>query len=353
MRCPRSIRHAGKLCRTSHADHFDAGSDSPGAVALVGAAMWLLVGLVLLSGCAKVGDPVPPVTRVPKSTNSLSLVQTGQSVRLNFPVTEQDVTAVDIYKRCEPGTEWPKDAEAFRRVELTSLTKEGPTPALYVFQDAVEQANCRYAIRLVNDRKRASDLSNTVSTAAQPVPAPPQNLKVEVEKRRLILTWDAPSTDMFGGTPVTLSGYLVNGQFKTDSPRFEDHDFKFGEEKRYTVQAIGQQDAPLALSLPSQPLTVRPEDKFGPDLPANLAALSTGGKVQLVWEPSPDPDVKGYIVFRGLQPNAVQRLAEVPSNSFTDESAAAGSTYHYAVAGVDATGNEGPRSEPVQVVVNP
>jgi len=284
---------------------------------------------------------------------ALALVQTGQSVRLSFQVTEEDVTAVDIYKQCTPGTDWPKDIEAFRRVELTSLTKGAQQPGTYVFQDTVERTSCRYAIRLVNDSKRASDFSNTVSTAALPVPAPPQNLKAVVEKVRIILTWDPPATDMFGGTPVQVSGYLVNGQYKTTAPRFEDPEFKFGQEKRYTVQAIGQEQTPLALSVPSQALAVLPEDKFGPEAPANLAALSTAGKVQLVWEPSPDADVKGYIVYRGSDPENVQRLAEAPTNSFTDQSIAVGSTYHYTVSGVDAAGNEGPKSEPVQVVVNP
>ncbi len=334
-----------RKCRTPSAAALQKGA--------VACCFSLVVLLALFPGCAKVGDPVPPVTRVPKSTTALTLVQTGQSVRLSFPVTEEDVTAVDIYKQCSPETEWPKNAEAFRRVEVTSLAKEVQPPGTYVFQDTIERTGCRYAIRLVNERKRASDLSNTVSTSARPVPAPPRNLRAGVEKGRIILTWDPPTTDMFGGTPIEVSGYIVNGQSKTTGPRFEDPDFKFGEEKRYTVQAIGQEQAPLALSVPSEAFSVRPEDKFGPDAPANLAGLSTGGKVQLVWEPSPDADLKGYIVYRGSDPATVQKLAEVPTNSFTDQSLTVGSTHHYSVSGVDTAGNEGPRSEPVAVTVNP
>lgn len=313
----------------------------------------LLALLAVMAGCAKVADPTPPVTRIPKSTTALTLVQTGKSVRLTFPVTEEDVTAVDIYKHCEPGTEWPKDAEAFRRVELTSLTKEGQPPSLYVFQDAIEQTACRYAIRLVNDRKRASDLSNTVSTSSQPVPAPPTNLRTEVQKGKIILTWDPPTTDITGKSPVTVVGYLVNGQAGTTEPRLEDPEFKFGEEKRYTVQAIGQAEAPLALSLPSEPLTVRPQDKFGPEAPTNLAALSTGGGVQLVWEPSRDADIKSYIVYRGSDPGNLQKIAEPSTNSFSEGNLVAGKTYYYSVSGIDNAGNEGSRSEPVPVLVNP
>ncbi len=98
----------------------------------------------------------------------------------------------------------------------TSLTKEGQPPGAYVFQDTIEQTPCRYAIRLINDRKRASDLSNTVSTSPQPVPAPPGNLRAEVQKGKIILTWDPPTTDISGASPVTVVGYLVNGQREND-----------------------------------------------------------------------------------------------------------------------------------------
>lgn len=316
----------------------------------------VLALLATMPGCAKVADPIPPVTRIPKTTKALTLVQTGKSVRLTFPVTEEDVTGVDLYKHCEPGTggaQWPKDAEGFRRVELASLTMEGQPPGAYVLQDTIEQTPCRYAIRLINDRKRASDLSNTVSTSPQPVPAPPGNLRAEVRKDKIILTWDPPTTDVSGASPVSVLGYLVNGHVRTTEPRLEDPEFKFGEQKSYTVQAIGQAESPLALSVPSEALVVKPEDKFGPDAPANLAALSTGGGVQLVWEPSRDADVKSYIVYRGSDPANLQKVSEASTNSFKEGNLVAGTTYYYSVSGVDDAGNEGPRSEPVPVLVNP
>lgn len=303
--------------------------------------------LLFLASCAKIGPPLPPIVRVLDSTEELRLVQTGNTAKLLLPVPSPDITAVAVHKQCGPVVPWDADSVPVNRVEVADLKQE--TPGVYAFVDAAAQPDCRYAVRYVIEQDRFSAFSNTRATASQPAPQPPTNIKIQAAQDRLIVTWDPPEHDITG-QPARVVGYLVNDRHMVSVPRFEDQEFAWGTSKTYRIQAVGQADNPLLLSVPGPEASITPVDTFGPPPPEGIAGLFSEGKVPLVWRPPDATDLKGYRIYRGLAPGQVEKIADlVTDNGFVDQAPPAGEAIYYQVSSVDQEGNEGEKSAPVRV----
>ena len=79
-------------------------------------------------------------------------------------------------------------------------------------------------------------------------------------------------------------------------------------------------------------------DVFAPTPPLNLATVVRPGAIDLIWEPSPETDVWGYVILRGTAGDAtLQPLNATPvlETQFTDTTVVAGTRYVYAVMAVD------------------
>src|SRR5512144_2236417 len=89
----------------------------------------------------------------------------------------------------------------------------------------------------------------------------------------------------------------------------------------------------------SATVTVTVPAPSGPAAPTGLTATaSSPTSVDLRWNPPGTAAVVGYRVYRGSTP-----LASPTATAYTDTSAAAGTTYTYAVASVDSGGQESAR----------
>jgi predicted small lipoprotein YifL len=103
---------------------------------------------------------------------------------------------------------------------------------------------------------------------------------------------------------------------------------------------------------PASPTTcIEFKDTFPPPAPAALAAVASGGAINLIWDPSTAPDLAGYLVLRGEAPGAtLTPLAKEPvdKTAFVDSGVRAGVTYVYAVVAVDKAGNRSGESNRVE-----
>ena len=132
--------------------------------------------------------------------------------------------------------------------------------------------------------------------------------------------------------PRPLTETALTAAAYTD-PRVE-----FGVERCYavlTLDVISGYDLRSALS-PSTCVTF--VDTFPPEAPAGLTAVGSEGAVSLLWRPTEDEDLQGYLVLRGVPPGETLHplTAEpVPGNSFRDSTAVPGVRYVYAVQAVD------------------
>jgi hypothetical protein len=314
------------------------------------AILLLTLVLLLLPSCAKVAEPVAPEPRIPPTTTEVRLQQEGPGVLLTFPEPAQDIQAIEIFRRCGTPVEAGHAMDLVARVERQQW--EPAEPGQFLVRDRLPALGCLYALRFVDRRGRSSPLSNFVR-APTIVPAkPPSNLSYVVESNRIVLSWDPPAANIDSTTPPNIAGYLVNALHFVREPEFVDRDFRSAEERTYRVQTVTQAADPLVVSSFSAPVSVLPIDVFPPPAPTGLSAIQEAGVVQLVWDPSPAPDLQGYYVYRGSRPDALEKVSsKLPVNAYQDRVGLEPEVYLYQVSAVDRAGNESPRSDPVRIEI--
>ena len=114
---------------------------------------------------------------------------------------------------------------------------------------------------------------------------------------------------------------------------------EFDRERCYEVRAVRGVGPAAVESAPSERQCVKLVDIFPPDAPVNLTTTVREGAIDLLWEPSADADLWGYVILRGAPGDAtLQPLTAVPviESSYTDSTVEAGRRYVYAVLAVDS-----------------
>ena len=311
--------------------------------------------LLVLASCAKIGDPLPPLVRIPEPVTAqlVQQAQDGVEILINPPL--EDVKELEIYREC--GNSLPAEfgGALLTQIELGDL-RRNPHTGSFVVEDPEPRFGepCRYQIRVKNEQGRSSKPSPTLQTKLMIPPGIPTELTAEVQEQQIIVRWKAPAENMDGSKPANVVGYLVNFVHVVSDSQFVDQEIAFGEPVHYQVQAIGNLEQPVVLSQPSQPLRVLPVDTFAPMAPVNLTAIPLDLKVQLLWDVVTNADLAGYYIYRGDEPEGLEKSSPlVTINRYIDPEPPIGTVSYYAVTAIDETGNESVLSEHVTVVVSP
>jgi hypothetical protein len=171
--------------------------------------------------------------------------------------------------------------------------------------------------------------------AAPALPAGPTryNLYRELAPDPLVLPTAATAIPAGATTvPRPLTVAPLDELSFTDAIQFE-------RERCYVVRAVRGVGPEAVESPASERRCVTPVDVFPPAPPTSVSAVPGEGAISLIWEPSADLDVAGYVVLRGDTANATLlplTVAPVPGTQFTDTTVMPGRTYVYAVVAVDA-----------------
>ena len=114
---------------------------------------------------------------------------------------------------------------------------------------------------------------------------------------------------------------------------------EFDRERCYTVRPVRGTPPNTVEGDASPPNCFIPVDLFAPAAPARLVAVVDEGGISLIWEPSAEPDVTGYMVLRGEAADAtLQPLTPTPVEDprFRDTHVTSGKKYVYAVVALDS-----------------
>jgi predicted phage tail protein len=308
----------------------------------------------------------------------LTGVQRGNQITLIWPAplrnagegSVQSIRRVDVYRVAEKlNAPLPMTEDQFetRATLIGSVSyeeiKNAGTTLTYTdrLQLTSDPARLRYAIRYVNAAGQRAAFSNFFLTApAFKVAAPPTNATKETQETANIISWDAPTANMDGSTPVNLLGYnvyrILKSQPESDPKplntepvtvtRYEDKRFKFGELYIYFVRAVslGSEGKPVE-SLNSNQIELLQTDIYKPAAPDLATPNAAPGRIALFWTANSEPDVVGYYLHRSTDPNVPldkwPKLTPQIYNrtTFTDEKVETGKTYYYYVEAVDSAGN--------------
>lgn len=349
----------------------------------------LILGLLFLFACGKKGPLVAPVKKIPKSAQAAAVHQQGSTAVLIWrnPAAYIDGSPLDaldkieIYAARTPIEEFPSGISAgvFREKAVLSETipqdnlaeyayPENPALQSYRYSfdlDDINKTVLAFALKIYDERGKASEFSDPVSLAPATVPQPPQELKVKAEPDGVGLSWEPPEKNINGTTPALAQGYNIYKKIEGDpvirinrnpvtETQYQDTAIEWGVTYTYWVRASASAASVYPESEDSDSAVITPEDTFPPEPPEGLTALAGGGFVALSWRAPRVSDLQGYRVWRrkeGEDKYTVLTQEPIREASYTDNAAESSVKYHYQVTALDTAGNESGRSEAVAVTV--
>lgn len=240
---------------------------------------------------------------------------------------------------------------------------------------AGEPARLRYAIRYVNASDQRAAFSNflLIEPSAH-VAQPPTLISTgkELSENAVTITWQPPTANIDGSTPVNLLGYNVYRLSESQSDKGEspvnsalvsgtlyvDRNFQFGENYQYFVRSVslGTGGAQVE-SLNSNSIAISARDTFAPSAPVSITIAAAPGRLSIFFPANPEPDVAGYTIYRSTDPDLPKDpwTKLTPSlltrTTFQDENVESGKRYYYYLTATDRAGNVSPASEVVSETV--
>jgi hypothetical protein len=306
-----------------------------------------LAGLATLSlaGCASIAPPLPPALNLPARVTDLSAVQRGGRIYIQFTMPQLTTEGFPVKGTPEPDLRIGPSAQKFNMQAWLDTAKQLPpqgsktlyvtSAAPYVGKDVV------IALRLNNDRGHNAGWSNFVALSISESVARPENLKVEATAQGVAISWTGSASSYRVYRKTDQGEFVPLGESK-QSP-YLDTTAEYG--KHYTYFVMGFRSS--SESELSEEKAITPIDVYPPAMPAGLTAVMGTKSIELNWTRDTEPDLAGYRVYRDGELIA----GAVLSTSYSDRSAKPGIRYHYSVSAYDQTGNESPRSPPIEATL--
>jgi len=354
----------------------------------------LLLPLVFAS-CAAPGEPYERKPPTPVAITDLAAAQAGNDVDLTFTLPQQSVERrplpqlpeIEIYRDFEKPPEAGQTTPAVPANPTLLVTIPTAMEDHYTEQGHIHYADSLraedftqhpdsvaiYTVRTQISEKKPSANSNVVVVRVYPAPNAIGDLKTEVTRSAVVLSWTPPEKTLVGPAPA-ISGYAIyRGEPEADavaapdmklksplvkigetqSAPYQDAQFTFGTEYVYSVRSVVQHAGAARESSNSNLVVVTPRDTFAPGAPQGLLVVlvpqqgEAAAHLELSWAINPETDIAGYNVYRGDQagtPGTRLNTDLLLTPAFRDMNVQPGQSYLYRVTAVDHAGNESPSS---------
>ncbi len=300
-----------------------------------------LAGALALSGCAYIGEPLPPALNIPVSVADLDVRQRAAQLVIRFTppavTTEGLIVPKNLQAEIRIGTYTQPFNPAAWEATATVLPDEPlplGNPQLTVDATPWIGQEVAVGVRYRNAKGRSSGWSNIAGIRVREPLAPPAGLEVRAAADGIRLSWipSAPAFRVYRGEELIAT---------VTRPEYLDPLTEPGTRAEYQIEAIDG----LAESERGSPVAIVYQDRFPPDAPAGLVAIAGVRSMELAWERSTAADLGFYRVYRDGRLIADQ----VSAPTFSDSAVRSGDTYRYEVTAVDSRQNESGRSAAVEI----
>jgi hypothetical protein len=344
--------------------------------------------LILLTGCASIGPPVPPMLELPKPPTDLRAVRKGGRVTLTWTIpsrttARQSVRYLGKTLICRSLDAALKECgapvgEASPPANFGSTKDAAGKKLTASFTDVLSRelelqnvfGSATYAIEVLNRDGRGAGLSNEVRVPLAETLAPTSDFNARVTAQGVLLTWTDVPLSQRAFDPLS-HGYRIyrraegsqqnvlvgeHGAGSGGNVSLTDQNFEWEKTYYYHLDTFTKIAEPgkaeVSVDGDSTPeVKVFTHDVFPPAVPSGLQAVFSGpGQapfIDLIWSPVSDADLAGYNAYRHEAGETPVRLNGdlVKTPAFRDTSVVAGKKYFYSVSAVDERGNESARSE--------
>jgi len=311
-----------------------------------------------LTGCGYVAGPLPPLANIPARVTDLVAVQRGGKLIVQFTAPQLTTEGVTLKLppsfdlRIGPGPipfnseQWAREAK-----QIPPVLAAGATVPYEVSCAEWIGKGVSIAVRVVGANGKDAGWSNYAIVDVIAPPARPADVRAEMTRAGVHLTWRTPGEHFrVLRAPATSEKYEQVAE--VTQPEWTDKTVDIGTSYRYLVQTfVPQNDNRAAESDLSEPLEVTPEP-VPPAAPTGLRAVAAPNSIELAWEPADESGIKGYRVYRAPAGGAFERIAETGAvPTYSDHTAEHSKTYRYAVAAVGTSGKEGQQSAPLEIAL--
>jgi len=313
--------------------------------------------LILFSGCGYVGEPLPPLLKIPQPVEDLSGIQRGPKIVARFTLpkltTEGRVIRPELHWELRVGEkgagefhmdDWAARAKSLGQAPAENGAVEYTFPAAPWFGKEVV-----LAARVRGPSGRFSQWSKPLLLSVIAAPVAPHDLKAQNVPEGVRLTWQGagPGYRVMRRAPDETD-FAAAGN--ADAPEFVDRNTEYGKTYRYLVEAIAKTGTGDVESDPSPELTFVPKDEFPPAVPDGLTAVATTNSIELTWDRNTEPDLAGYRIYRAAPGGPFEKIGETTQGpSYSDARIESGKPYRYAVTAFDKSNNESKQSAEIEV----
>jgi hypothetical protein len=324
-----------------------------------------VAALVDTLSCGYIGPVQPPSLHIPVAITDLSAFELADQISFQFtlPSLTTDTETIGKFKGIELRvgldvspfdlSQWALHAKQVPVSEQdavpgkdpdTEIIKSSFPAAEWVGQTVV------IAVRTVVRDARFSQWSNLVRIRiVQPLETPVVTAASDAKVVRLTFSPQQESAKyhILRQGPNEPQPVEVG---TAEVPEFFDSSADYGVAYRYTATAFDDTRNANAQSKPSETVSITAKDDFPPTVPANVTILAGPDSVEVSWERSPEPDTKGFYIYRSTDGSPFERKGDlVTIPAFSDKDVQRGKKYRYEVSAVDERGNESARSQEVEI----
>lgn len=344
----------------------------------------LFIVSVSVASCGKKGDPRPPLVLLPIAPADFTVARRASDAIIQFTIppgntdgsSPSDVDRVDVYA-FDGSPTLPADDMVRRGVKVGSVIVN-PAIDPDASQAEVEEAKAKnppggldrgakatviehlaqttlspdqplrsYLAVGVNHRGRRGAPTRAAAVPLGPSPAAPPAPRVTYDEKNVTVEWTAaPAAAGRAAYRVYLGNAAINEKPVEDTRLTDPAAIEWSSERCYALRTVYSVENVTVESEASPPACVTPVDHFAPAAPAGLKTIAGEASVDLIWDPSPEPDLAGYLVLRAIAPQADPEPITptlVTETTFHDQ-VPSGSRVVYAVQAVDKAGNRSPLS---------
>jgi hypothetical protein len=358
----------------------------------IGSRVLGLLLIVCVSACGKKGPPLPPLIRIPTPPGAFTVVRQGSTIEIQFGVPggntdgskPADLSRVEVYALTAPAPVNPD--QIFRRGTPVGHVLVNPPPdpdtpdgeppkfstplppgginqgatarfsESFKPDESADPSDFRFYVAVgFNKRGRHGPYSVPVAVPVGPPPDAPGKPEVTWDETGITIAWSAPesaSDDVAlayhvyatGDVPLRLTTEPIGEE------TFVDKRIEWGAERCYVVRSVETVDK-MSLESEASPETCKTlVDTFAPAAPEGLTIVASEGAMNLIWNPSPDGDLAGYLLWRAMPSDGkLVSITPMPIKETTfKDTVPAGVRVAYAVQAVDKAGNASPMSPRVE-----
>ena len=329
--------------------------------------------MFLTAACGKIGEPLPPLIRIPQPVADLTARQQGGEVILGWTLphlntdgsTATTLASMEIYRAIgEPSPEAGAapavgDSDPWRVLQAGPAAGREETGSVRDLLDGRDLSEVgkelSYAVKVFNRKGQTAGLSNIATLRLQPVPNSPARPSLNPAEEFVEISWEPASTNI-DGSPVAAGvafnlyraspGGSPTGSLLNPTPvagaSYRDGSARLGESYAYRVRAVLETDRGQVESRDSEQASLFHRDVYPPEPPRQLTLVVGREFLSLAWFPNSEADLAGYHVFRRQGREEFQRLTATATQrtSYEDRDLLKGPVHAYRVTAVDRAGNQ-------------